>query len=345
MDTIDNLISSSIDVIRRCSLKNGAILASYSKDRDTNNYRFVWPRDASYTLIAANILGIDIHENFFDWCQKAEGWEKTGLFYEKYHPSGKKARFNFQPDQTGTLLVALWDYYRDKKKINHEKLITKSAQAICRVWDKDHFWLVTEDLWEERKCFPDYRENFTYSLAACVKGLKCAYELINNNRWKETAEEMEKLIAGNRHFYRSFGGVEDRRIDASLLGLVWPFRIVDADDRRMVNAVELMESKIVKDHRVYRYEHDEYDGWMYKGRLQRNRGAGYWPLLNFWMAMYYAERGDKNKALKYYNKVIEDVKNHIPEQVFENKIQKSVTPLCWSHAMFLIASNKLGYIK
>jgi GH15 family glucan-1,4-alpha-glucosidase len=42
--------------------------------------------------------------------------------------------------------------------------------------------------------------------------------------------------------------------------------------------------------------------------------------------------------------VLGDMKGrkHIPEQFFANRIQVSVSPLCWSHSMFVIASRKLG---
>ena len=148
------------------------------------------------------------------------------------------------------------------------------------------------------------------------------------------------------NFYRSFGKINDERIDASLLGLVWPSELVNVNDKRMKKTMEIIEEKIVENYGVYRYENDEYDGWMYKKKIHRKKGAGYWPLLNFWMTIYYLEKGNKNKALKYYNKVLTDLKNQkfIPEQIFNNKLQTSVSPLCWSHSMFVIASKKLGYI-
>jgi len=56
---------------------------------------------------------------------------------------------------------------------------------------------------------------------------------------------------------------------------------------------------------------------------------------------------DKRKeALKYYNKVLDCIKDNkfIPEQIFDNNIQKSISPLCWSHAMFILASKELNYL-
>ena len=348
---INKLIESSRKVIQDCCLENGAIVAANSTKpyypKEAKFYKFVWPRDASYTCMAANILGIKVQENFFKWCMKAEGWSRTGLFYEKYYINGKKAMNHFQPDQTGSVLMALWDYYKGNRESfrKFENLITRSADGLCKVWDKDHFKLVSQDLWEERLCFPDLKGDFTYSLAACSRGLLCANELIPNKKWTRTANEMKNvLFAKSRdYFFRSFGRLNDERVDASLLGLVWPFALVDAKDKRMTKTVKMIEKRIVRDYGVYRYEDDEYGGWMYEKNIPRKKGAGYWPLLNFWMAIYYLERGSREKALRYYNKVMDDIKDSkfIPEQVFDNSIQVSVSPLCWSHAMFVIAAKKL----
>ncbi|MEW5897216.1 MAG: glycoside hydrolase family 15 protein [Nanoarchaeota archaeon] len=402
---IEDLWKTSKEVISDCCLENGAIVAANSTKpyfpKEAKNYFFVWPRDAFYICTAAKLLGLSAGEKFFRWCMGAEDWEKTGLFYEKYFIDGRKARHHFQPDQTGSILIALYNYCKDFKEKNEDKqpfslkqsftqkqsfilkfkrLISGCANGLCRIWDKDHFSIVTEDLWEERLCFPDLKENFTYSLAICCRGLLSANEIIPTKRWLETAEEMEKTLLSSfdNYFFRSFSRrdeikeihrINDTRVDASLLGLVWPAELVKAGDKRMKKTVKLMEEKLVQNYGVHRYEHDEYDGWMYEKDTCRRKGAGYWPLLNFWIAIYFAEsyliekngqdkkgrseneekERSKNKknALKYYYKVLGDLgnKKYIPEQFFDNNIQVSVSPLCWSQAMFVIATEKLQILE
>ncbi len=340
------LIEESVKVIKDCCLSNGAIVAANPKKRyypkQAKNYRYVWPRDGAYICVALNLIGIrDVQEKFFKWCIKAE---TKGLFYEKYFVNGKKARHNFQPDQTGTLLWAMHDFYKENKEDANKfkKAITKSADALCEIWSRDHFNVITQDLWEERYCFPDLKENFAYSLAACYRGLMCANELFPKKRWIKTANEMKKtLLKQKRYFSRSSGKLRDKEVDASLLGLVWPFDIVKAKDNKIKNTVKIMEQTIAKDYKVYRYANDRYDGWMHK-KHQRKKGAGYWPLLNFWMAIYHIKAKDRQKASKYYNKILKDIKdNHIPEQIFNNSVQKGVKPLCWSHAMYIFANSML----
>ncbi len=355
-EKINRILEISKQVISDCCMENGGIVAANSTKGyfpvAAKDYFYVWPRDASFVCIASDIIGINnIQEGFFNWCSScAEGFNETGLFYEKYYPNGLKASFNFQPDQTGIFLHALVHYCKyNPIKINQFKNLTRlAANGICNTWAKDHFKVVTNDLWEERFCYPDLRENFTYSLAACIRGLRSACELFPNELWKDVAEEM-KLQLDNHfsgYFIRSFGKLPDRRIDASALGLVYPFAIYEANDPRIMASINKIEKKLVVDGGVYRYEHDEYDGWIYEGH-HRNKGAGTWPVLNFWLSIYYSIRGDSESAQKYYYWVLDRIplNGFIPEQLFDNTIQVSVSPLLWSHAMFILASGHLGFIK
>ncbi|MEM2995475.1 MAG: glycoside hydrolase family 15 protein [Candidatus Bathyarchaeia archaeon] len=350
---IKKLTETSKQVILDCAIENGAIVAANCfKEyfpKEAKHYTYVWPRDASFACVAADILGIEvIQERFFDWClRRAEGFVNGGLFYENYFVNGLKASGRFQPDQTGSVLWAVWHHFKGNMKgfSKYEGLVRKAADGICSKWNGDHFTVVTNDLWEERLAFPDLKENFTYSLAACIGGLERANELLPNEKWVKTAREMRKRLEKHfdKYFFRSCGEISDKRIDASMLGLVYPFEVFQPDDPRVVATVKEIEKKLVVNGGVHRYENDDYDGWIWE-TMHRNKGAGAWPILNFWMSIYYAKLGDKRKALQYYNWVLKKVDRFIPEQIFDNPLQVSVSPLCWSHAMFIIASRELGYL-
>lgn len=357
MTKISDLLDRSKKIILDCSLENGGIVAANTTKNyfpaTAKNYFYIWPRDAAFACIASDILGIgNVQENFFNWClNSAEGFKTTGLFYEKYYPNGLKALNGFQPDQTGAFLYAVWHHFnKNHLKISESKysgLIKTAADGICNVWEKDHFTIISNDLWEERACFPDLLENFSYSLASCIKGLRCAGELLPNEKWLKVAGEMKARLDEHYidYFIRSFGQLPDKRIDASIIGLVYPFEIYDANDPRIIASVNEIEKKLSINGGIHRYEHDEYDGWMFEGN-HRKKGAGAWPLLNFWLSVYYKRKGDPDKAKYYYNWVMDriDDNNTIPEQIFENTIQVSVSPLLWSHVMFILASAELNYL-
>ncbi len=360
MKRVQELLCVSRDVIVDCAQKNGAIIAANPKHpaypKDAKNYRYVWPRDASFACVALDLLddscgkgeSSQVQERFFRWCERAEGFKRYGLFFEKYYVNGKKALHNFQPDQTGAVLFAVHHHVRARRLSVDEfrALVLRAADGLCRVWSKDHFVRVSNDLWEERFCFPDYRENFTYSLASCIAGLKCAHEMIPTDRWMRTASEMESVLKGyfqgQSRLCRSFGDINDERIDASLLGVVYPFGVYGAEDKVVKDTVREIVDCLCVDEGIMRYEGDEYDGWMYGGHMHRKKGAGTWPLLSFWLSVYYSRVGDVCVAEKWICSVLDRVDgSYFPEQLFGNSFQKSVTPLSWSHCMFMIAVCEL----
>ena len=286
MVTREALLEASRRVIKDAVVENGAIVAANTDmkyyPRDVTSYRYVWLRDASFICVAADILGLDIQADFFQWCmERAEA--PDGIFFQRYHTNGARAGEQFQPDQAGTLLWAIWHHYNYRQEQEREQeeamkdfkeLISKVADGICKHWYRNHFLIPTFDLWEERSTYPDIGDNHTYSIAACMCGLRYANELMNgdknnnnkNKKWLLCASQMENSLKSayvydpdpsHGYFLCTFGAINDYVVDASLLGLVYPFEVCSAQDERMVN-----------------------------GDVRR-KGAGAWPLLNFWMAIYY----------------------------------------------------------
>lgn len=359
-EKIQALLKASQQVFKDVSLPVGAIIAANTDlpyyPKRAANYHFVWPRDAAFICVAAQKLGlIDICEKFFDWLEdRPEGFKKESLLFQNYAPNGKKNWGNFQPDQAGACLWALYKAHENKNnKCNvvekHEALIRRLADGLSNDWQGKYFFHHSVDLWEEgdRHTSSVYESNHTYSLAACAKGLLLANEMIKNDNWVNKANEMIERINFNqddksKRFLRNKGKhVADRNLDASLLGLVWPFEIVKFDDPRMLETVKKIEKKLVFDGQgVHRYENDYYDG-----EGSGSEGGGSWPLLNFWMTIYWAIAGDKIKAEKYFNWVLDKLEednygSYIPEQIFEDD-RRGVYPLAWSHAMFVFAVEKL----
>ncbi len=355
-DKIKKLIAKSKEIILDSVLENGAIIAanpdkSYYPKR-ARDYHYVWPRDAAYVCVAAEMLGIkNIQEPFFAWLEdRPEDFKKEGKLFASYAPNGPIKVRQFQPDQAGTVLWAIYEFYKDnlKRAKIQEVLIRRLADGLTDDWKDKYFFTNTVDLWEEgnRETSTQVENNHTYSLAACAHGLICADKMIGGQKWQEAAAQMiERINAAylkdKKIFVRNHGKIDDLNMDGSLLGLVYPFAIIKADDERMVNTIKQMEEKIVEGGGVHRYQFDYYDG---EGSAEE--GGGAWPILNFWLAIYWAIKGNKNKAKKYYNWVVERLEDDclIPEQIFAD-FRKGIKPLVWSHAMFVIASDYLGKLK
>ncbi len=358
-EKIKKIIEASKQVFQDCALPVGAIIAANTDlpyyPRRAANYHFVWPRDAAFVCVAAQKVGVKIQEPFFAWLEdRPEGFKKTSLLYQNYAPNGKKHRKEFQPDQTGACLWAIYECHQNGNSScnlleKHETLIRRLADGLANDWHGKYFFHHSIDIWEqgERHTSSVHESNHTYSLAACAKGLLLANEMIKNDAWVNKANQMIERINFNYdeksgRFLRNKGKVvADRNVDASLLGIVWPFEIIKFDDPRMINTVKKIEQRIVHNGKgVHRCENDYYDG---EGTGQE--GGGAWPILNFWMAIYWCLRGDKAKAEKYFNWVLDKMEedeygNFIPEQIFEDG-RRGVYPLAWSHAMFILAVEKL----
>lgn len=353
---IKKLLDKSRQVIIDVSLENGAIVAANTDQpyypRSASNYHFVWPRDAAYICVAAQLIDLDIQKPFFKWLEeRPEDFKKEGLLFQNYSTNGRAHWRQFQPDQAGTVLWALWEHFKEdpSEAMQFETLIRRLADGLCDNWKGSYFFKNTYDLWEEgvRKTSTKVENNHTYSLAACAKGLELADRMVNSSRWVDCASEMRKKIdeaydPDDKYFHRNHGKLSDKNVDASLLGLVWPFNIINIGDERIVNTVKKIEEKLtINNGGIQRFQFDYYDGEGTAGE-----GGGAWPILNFWISIYHSLSGDKEKAEASFNWVINNLEgynNFIPEQIFsDNRI--GVYPLAWSHAMFIFAAKQLGKI-
>ncbi|MBI3963832.1 MAG: hypothetical protein HY341_02430, partial [Candidatus Kerfeldbacteria bacterium] len=299
--------------------------------------------------VAADALHLPIQEPFFRWVdERPEDFKKESRLYQSYSPNGRRNGWQFQPDQMGTVLWALHEYVRtDRAKADpFHDLIKRLANGLVEVWSGRYFVLNTVDLWEEnaRQTSTLMENNFTYTLAACARGLLLANEMVPTHVWKETAMQMlaeidEAYHPDARYFFRNHGKIADPNIDASLLGLIYPFNIYNATDERIVQTVRRMEERLVVNGGVHRFEYDYYDG---EGSAQE--GGGAWPLLNFWMSIYWARAGNRTKALQYFawvlDRVVDGYHGYLPEQLFED-FRRGIYPLAWAHAMFIVAGREL----
>jgi GH15 family glucan-1,4-alpha-glucosidase len=336
------LLDASLRVIRGCALRNGAIVAAESDlpvyPSQVQDYRYVWPRDASYMCVAANRAGVrDFQEPFFHWLRdRAEGVWESGLLFQNYHVNGPRKGLALQIDQNGSVLWAMDDFYRGEWPPEIRVLAKRLADGILSVWGKGFFTTLTQDLWEERYAYPELEQFHPYSLAACIRGLRCAAPLDPDYACRAEAMETVLKKACRRGIVRTAGLVRNANCDASLLGLVWPFAIYAPDHPLVGRFIRRVERSLVQDGGVRRYSFDEYDGHRRHG-VDSRRGSGTWPILNFWLSIVFSLRGEGEKAAMYSDAVFRRIHGHwIPEQLFENELQQSITPLGWSHAMYLL---------
>lgn len=122
----------------------------------------------------------------------------------------------------------------------------------------------------------------------------------------------------------------DERLDAALLGLAYPFGVLDPLDEKMQATVRALEDTLWNRAvgGLHRYEGDGY------------AGGNPWLITTCWLAIYYCLAGDFDRAGELYHWCLNQANGHLllPEQADKNTGGPAwVLPLNWSHAMFVLA--------
>lgn len=216
----------------------------------------------------------------------------------------------------------------------------------------EHKYHISYDLWEMCEGIHLYSLSSIYS---AFESMKQMYNILgknisgfDNNRLKEEKIsknekeleylqlEIKKFIDKNMYDETSnsyLRNTEDKKMDISMLGMVVPFNMFSAKDKKVKNTIEKINLSL----RTYTggYQRFENDNYM---------NGNPWPIANLWMTLYYLEVGEKEKAKETFDFVIKTSGRHefLGEQVDNNTLRPNwVIGLGWSHAMFVIALEAL----
>ena len=363
----ERLVERSLEVILENQAPSGAFIAS----PNFPSYAFCWFRDGAYTAYALDLYGE--HESarrFHAWAadvinrqsagvqralQKTAAGHPLGnddILHTRYtlagEPDSKGDWPNFQLDGLGAWLWALSAHQRlagGALPGDWSCAANLAARYLAGLWQ-----LPCYDCWEE---FP--RQVHPHTLAAIYGGL-CAFSDLMSAKSVGTSEKSTVTdIADTSKYIRSFllenalaNGCWQKylgnpQVDASLLGLSTPYRVVEPNDPRMRRTVEKIEADLLRGG-VFRYATDTYFG------------GGQWLLLAAWLGWYWCEAGqpDKAQALCVWIEAQADERGWLPEQVSNLLIDPSfyapwlqrwgpvANPLLWSHANYLILCNQMN---
>lgn len=249
--------------------------------------------------------------------------------------------------------IGVYDHYTMTKDIkflkDNLKMLEKAMKFIEKylediIQDKKEL-KPSYDLWEMHEGVSIYSLACIY---AAIDSMLHIYEILEekesqDNRLKqaEVVKQREILSEGQARIKeyildrlydeekKSFVRNEsDKKLDISILGLVTPFKILTPNEKKIANTIERINMNL----RTYtggylRFEWDHYTG---------DRP---WVISTLWMALYYIEANDIQKAKECFDFVVNSGTAHgfLAEQV-ENSTMTSnwVIGLAWSHAMFVI---------
>jgi GH15 family glucan-1,4-alpha-glucosidase len=167
--------------------------------------------------------------------------------------------------------------------------------------------------------------------------LKSVKKSISESEFSKTAASGESdcyIELAEGQIYPEYIQARDLITDSSLLGLAFPFGVLDSGDKMMKQAAGAVATRLwsQKVGGILRYEGDHYVG------------GNPWILTTLWLAIYYLEAGDPAKAVRLIKWAIDHATEAglLTEQV-DKRTGKPIwaIPLGWSHAMYIIAALKL----
>ena len=295
------------------------------------DYRYSWIRDASFTLYALTRLGMTEETSaFIAWlAQRFESTrpetlrtlytiaggselpERTLTHLEGYRGSrpvriGNAASDQLQLDIYGELLDAiyLFDRYKESTSYSLWGRIAALVEWVAANWRQPD-----DGVWEVRSG----RRDFLYSRILCWvaidRGIRMAVKRslpAPVMRWREARDAIYREV--HEEFWdpriEAFVGVKGTsRVDAACL--IMPLvRFISATDPRWLSTLRAVESRLVEDSLVYRYEIEgvETDG------LEGAEGS--FSICSFWYIECLSRSGDLQKARFLLEKML-GYANHV----------------------------------
>ena len=348
--------------------ETGGIIASPEIDEDftrCGRYAYCWPRDAVFVTKAISKNGM-WEQRFFTDGKLAPCWgyqvdETASVVYGVYEHYKVTKSEKFLKDNLHMCERAidfLKKYLKDWIGIDgideakRDVVKDEIEEDTMKRTGKEHKFHVSYDLWEMCEGIHLYSLASIYAAFDAILGIYRALgknvSEFENNRLKEekiqkNEREIEKIQRGiknyiNENLYdeqkKSYvRNPEDKKMDISILGTVYPFNVFKPKENKIKNTVESINLHL----RTYTggYQRFEEDHYM---------NGNPWPIANLWMTLYYLETGEKKKAKETFDFVVKTCGKHyfLGEQVDNSTLKPNwVIGLGWSHAMFLIVLEKL----
>lgn len=326
----------------------------YSK---CGRYSYCWPRDAVFITKGMYELGMDkeVEKFYKNFCASTQS--KNGMWEQRFYTDGNLApSWGYQIDETASVIYGVYDYYQYKGEVkflkDNLKMCEKAINYLEKYLDmvlkgKEH--QLSYDIWEECE------DIHAYSIAAIFSAFKAMIEInelvkpmYETNRLKleqisKSNEKLEKyLVEIKKYILDNFYDKDkkcfvrnntDKKMDISLLGLIYPFNIFSPKEKKIENTVERINMTL----RTYTGGYLRYEGDKYMN-------GNPWIIANLWLAEYYLKAGIKNRARECFDFAIIGSNEHglLPEQVDNDTMDPAwVIGLGWSHAMFIDVLNKL----
>lgn len=363
----ENFIKSAL-VLKSHTDNRGAIIASTDTAmlnywRDV--YGYCWPRDGVYVLWPLIRLGYTQEPlNFFRFCR--DQLHPRGYLHHKYRADGALGSSwqsyvhgsitaaPIQEDETAGVVFAFTQYYHAHPSEEllaefYKSLITPMANFMTsHVDDTTHLPKPSYDLWEENFITSTYTTALVHAaLLAAAELADICHDDASAVKWRAVADDIQ--LAAHKHLYNSDrkalrkgllvteeSGVQyNDVIDLSSFYGCFMYGLFAVDSEEIRTTVETIRNTFLPDPDYFtglpRYENDNYI-------RKEGKGPNPWFITSMWLAQYYTEIGESEKAAEIVAWVEARLSStgHLSEQVDRDTGEHlSVSPLAWSHAEYM----------
>tara|TARA_B100001989_G_scaffold234462_1_gene195072 strand:+ start:375 stop:1430 length:1056 start_codon:yes stop_codon:yes gene_type:complete len=339
----DAEIKHHLEVVKGLERKPGVFTASL----DDTFYNKAWLRDIYFITLgffetgdlettkdaAKALLTVFVkHKDKINWAIENKPREAWQYIHARFHPETFEEYWeewgNSQNDAVGEVLNLICTLEQMGESVvetdDEREMVQKIIDYLISIeyWDDDD-----NGIWEENL------EVHASSVGSCVAALKKANEI----DWLEVPDV---AIERGEHALRALLPRESvtKFTDLALLTLIYPFAVTTEEET--LEILKNIEYHLVKDRGVIRYKLDRY----YNNNVDGFSEEAEWCFGLAWLAIIYAERGDKEKAYYYLrrtkNAVTPDGK--VPELYYSNTDKPNEnTPLGWAESMYVVALQKV----
>lgn len=359
------LAQKSLLVIKAHTDVRGSILASGDSsifNYGSDYYCYCWPRDGAYAIWPLIRLGYRQEaRNFFEFCRDIIS--PHGYMMHKYQPDraigstwhplvhGQRRELAIQEDETGIVVIMLGEYMkqtgdREFVELLYGTLVRPAAQFMQGFVDeKTQLPHASYDLWEEKFLTSTYTASVSYAALKVAARLAQEFDYPDDHvAWDAAAERIaggfDLLFDQERRAYRkgillqADGSIkEDNTLDVSSM---YGMMMFGPDNKpHLSDTVRLIEAVLANQSPAGgtpRYENDNYM------RTKTQYLGNPWFITSFWLAQYYHEQGESDRAHEIMAWATEKA---TASGIFSEQIDPasgasvSVAPLVWSHAEYI----------
>lgn len=228
-----------------------------------------------------------------------------------------------QIDAIGLFLYMIGFAHERKIKVIETEADKDMLQLLVGYLISVRYWEMPDNgMWEE------WEELHSSSIGAALAGLQKIKEqklaVVSQSLIDHGAGALANLLPKETP-------VRDQ--DLAQLSLIWPYRVVSDSVRDEI--LRRVTENLVQPKGLNRYLNDNY----YRSD---NGISAEWTFGFFWLAIIFAEMGEKYDAEYWYNHGLSTMTDDglLPE-LYQNGQPNKNTPLAWSHSLALIAQKKL----